>query len=64
LLYRRRVARLRSEGETVSDVGIIVLASGFVLGEGVASIVGLVMKSFGVGVISCGGCWSGGCPSC
>ncbi|ELU41033.1 oligopeptide transporter [Rhizoctonia solani AG-1 IA] len=60
LLYRRRVARLRSNGEAASDVGIVILASGFVLGEGVASIIGLVMKSFGVGVISCGGCWPGG----
>jgi uncharacterized oligopeptide transporter (OPT) family protein len=63
-LYRRRVQRLRSEGRPATDVGIIILASGFVLGEGVASIAGLVMKSFGVGVISCGGCWPGGCPSC
>ncbi|KAF8674098.1 oligopeptide transporter [Rhizoctonia solani] len=36
LLYRRRVARLRSNGEAASDVGIVILASGFVLGEGVA----------------------------
>ncbi|KAL5634620.1 hypothetical protein ACGC1H_002609 [Rhizoctonia solani] len=64
LVYRRRVARLRLQGQSASDVGIVILASGFVLGEGVASIVGLVMKSFGVGVISCGGCWPGGCPSC
>ncbi|CAE6414382.1 unnamed protein product [Rhizoctonia solani] len=64
LLYRRRVARLRLQEQSTSDVGIIILASGFVLGEGVASIIGLVMKSFGVGVISCGGCWPGGCPSC
>ncbi|CAE6408806.1 unnamed protein product [Rhizoctonia solani] len=49
LLYRRRVAHLRSKGEAASDVGIVILASGFVLGEGVASIIGLVMKSFGVG---------------
>ncbi|KAH7341438.1 oligopeptide transporter [Rhizoctonia solani] len=64
LFYRRRVARLRLQGQRASDVGIIILASGFVLGEGVASIIGLVLKSFGVGVISCGGCWPGGCPSC
>ncbi|QRV89685.1 OPT oligopeptide transporter protein [Ceratobasidium sp. AG-Ba] len=64
LLYRRRVRRLRAESKPASDVAIIILASGFVLGEGVMSIVGLVMKSFGVGVLSCGGCWPGGCPSC
>jgi uncharacterized oligopeptide transporter (OPT) family protein len=64
LLYRRRIARLRLQGQPASDVGIVILASGFVLGEGVASIIGLVMKSFGIGVISCGGCWPGGCPSC
>ncbi|KAJ1307878.1 hypothetical protein OPQ81_001958 [Rhizoctonia solani] len=36
LLYRRRVARLRLEGKFANDVGIVILASGFVLGEGVA----------------------------
>ncbi|KAG8719972.1 hypothetical protein FRC08_001474 [Ceratobasidium sp. 394] len=64
LLYRRRVRRLRAESQPANDIAIVILASGFVLGEGVASIVGLVMKSFGVGAISCGGCWPGGCPSC
>ncbi|KAG8744162.1 hypothetical protein FRC10_010731 [Ceratobasidium sp. 414] len=48
LLYRRRVRRLRAEGRPANDVAIVVLASGFVLGEGVVSIVGLVMKSFGM----------------
>lgn len=46
---------------------IIVVASGFVLGEGLTSIVGLVMKSFGFGVVSCFGCNRGAggyCSSC
>lgn len=48
-------------------LAVIVLASGFVLGEGMMSIVGLAMKSFGLGVISCAGCRVGGggyCSSC
>ncbi|KAL7415601.1 OPT oligopeptide transporter protein-domain-containing protein [Mrakia frigida] len=46
---------------------VIVIASGFVLGEGLTSIVGLVMKSFGFGVVSCWGCnrgEGGYCSSC
>ena len=46
---------------------VIVIASGFVLGEGLTSIVGLVMKSFGFGVVSCWGCMRGDggyCASC
>lgn len=47
---------------------VVVVASGFVLGEGITSILGLVMKSTGVGgVISCAGCnrgQGGYCSSC
>lgn len=59
-VYRTRYAR---DG---SDIRLIVVASGFVLGEGVASIVTLILRTFGVGVLSCWGCGihglCGGCP--
>lgn len=48
-------------------LAVIVVASGFVLGEGLTSIVGLVMKSAGLGVVSCFGCHRGEggyCSSC
>lgn len=47
-----------------SDIRLIVIASGFVLGEGVTSIVGLVLRTCGVGVATCWGCSSGLCPGC
>jgi len=49
-----------------ADIRLIVVASGFVLGEGVISVVSLVLRTCGVGVISCFGCspgLCGGCPS-
>lgn len=56
----------RKHGET--PLLVIVAASGFVLGEGVASIVGLVLTGSGQSAISCWGCrlgnggyCSGGC---
>lgn len=47
-----------------SDIRIIVIASGFVLGEGVMSVVALFLRTFGVGVLSCWGCSSGICAGC
>jgi uncharacterized oligopeptide transporter (OPT) family protein len=58
LLYHRR----RKKGE--EDIELIIVASGFVLGEGALSVVGLVLKTFGVGVASCWGCSGGVCPGC
>lgn len=46
------------------DIRLIVIASGFVLGEGVVSIVSLVLRTWGVGVLSCWGCSGGICPGC
>ena len=46
------------------DIRVIVVASGFVLGEGVISIVSLVLRTFGVGVASCFGCGHGLCGGC
>lgn len=54
-----------SRGET-GDIRLIVAASGFVLGEGVMSVVCLVLRTLGVGIASCWGCnfgMCGGCPS-
>lgn len=49
--------------------GLIIVASGFVLGEGFSSVVGLLLKSSGYGnPLSCWGCdlggggYCGGCP--
>lgn len=58
-VYRRRI---QTNGG--SDIKIIIVASGFVLGEGVISVVALVLKSFGVGVASCFGCGAGICAGC
>lgn len=52
----------RKTGET--PLLVIVCASGFVLGEGIISIVGLLMTSMGGGAISCFGCGSGGGGYC
>ncbi|PFH53036.1 hypothetical protein AMATHDRAFT_55989 [Amanita thiersii Skay4041] len=47
-----------------NDIRLVVVASGFVLGEGVVSIVSLVLRILGVGVISCWGCGHGLCGGC
>ncbi|KAH9178305.1 OPT oligopeptide transporter protein-domain-containing protein [Lactarius sanguifluus] len=59
-IYHTRVA---SKGKS-DDIRLIVIASGFVLGEGVMSIMLLVLRTFGVGVVSCWGCSSGMCGGC
>lgn len=65
-VYHRRQSRLKQSGNTHSgnDIRLIVIASGFVLGEGVISVVSLVLKTFGVGVVSCWGCVPGMCSGC
>lgn len=57
--YHRRVAKTGGE-----DIRLIVIASGFVLGEGVVSIVSLVLRTWGIGVASCWGCGGGICAGC
>lgn len=57
-IYRTRYAK---DGR---DIRLIVVASGFVLGEGVISIVGLILRILGVGVVSCWGCGHGLCGEC
>ena len=59
-LYYRRVGREHGHG----GIRLIIVASGFVLGEGVVSIVSLVLRTFGVGVASCVGCGHGMCGGC
>jgi uncharacterized oligopeptide transporter (OPT) family protein len=54
--------RTRKNGET--PLLVIVCASGFVLGEGIISIVGLVMTGAGKGALSCWGCGLGGGGYC
>ena len=46
------------------DIRLVVIASGFVLGEGVISVVSLILKIMGVGVASCLGCGHGLCGGC
>lgn len=58
-VYHTRVSRGGG-----ADIRVIVVASGFVLGEGVVSIVSLVLRTCGVGVISCFGCSPGLCGEC
>lgn len=59
-IYHTRVASKDKSG----DIRLIVVASGFVLGEGVMSIMLLVLRTFGVGVVSCWGCSPGMCGGC
>jgi len=58
-LYHKKYA-----GVGGHDIRLVVIASGFVLGEGVVSIVSLILRTFGVGVISCFGCGHGLCGGC
>jgi uncharacterized oligopeptide transporter (OPT) family protein len=57
-VYRTRYAKNKG------DIRLIIVASGFVLGEGVVSVVSLVLKTSGVGVASCSGCVPGLCGGC
>ncbi|GAA5922812.1 hypothetical protein JCM3775_006144 [Rhodotorula graminis] len=68
-LSRARTSSTSSSASSSSahleHFGLIVVASGFVLGEGLASVVGLVAKSAGATVpLSCWGCGVGGGGYC
>ena len=54
----------QGSGGRASEITLIVIASGFVLGEGLISIVTLILQSCGVGAVSCWGCGHGLCPAC
>lgn len=58
--YNRR----RGQRNGGSGIRLIVIASGFVLGEGTFSIVSLILKTSGIGIASCWGCAKGSCPGC
>jgi uncharacterized oligopeptide transporter (OPT) family protein len=45
------------------DIRLVTIASGFVLGEGVMSVVELVLRTFRINPASCWGC-HGLCPGC
>ena len=57
-VYYKHVARNNG------NIRLIVIASGFVLGEGVISVVSLMLRTFGVGALSCWGCVDGLCADC
>ncbi|KIO34660.1 hypothetical protein M407DRAFT_209937, partial [Tulasnella calospora MUT 4182] len=61
LWWTNRSRRLKENKS--GGVEIIIVASGFVLGEGVISVVGLLLKTFGISG-SCWGCGGGICPTC
>lgn len=72
--WRRKYYKLRQRDDGVDEdweddtglgeVEIVIIASGFVLGEGVASIVNLIMKVMGISHASCWGCAEGICSGC
>lgn len=55
--------RRKSKGSG-DEIILIVIASGFVLGEGLVSVVALILRSWGIGVFSCWGCGHGMCSGC
>ncbi|KAI0706755.1 OPT oligopeptide transporter [Cerioporus squamosus] len=55
-VYYRRYGR--------GGITLVIVASGFVLGEGVVSVVSLVLRTWGIGVASCVGCGHGMCGGC
>ncbi|PCH42588.1 oligopeptide transporter [Wolfiporia cocos MD-104 SS10] len=57
-LYYTRVGRERG------GIRLIIVASGFVLGEGVVSVISLVLRTWGIGAASCWGCGHGMCGGC
>lgn len=60
LMYHRQV----SHKDKGNDIKLIVIASGFVLGEGVVSVISLILRTFGIDAISCWGCSPGRCGGC
>ncbi|ORY65650.1 OPT oligopeptide transporter protein-domain-containing protein [Leucosporidium creatinivorum] len=63
-MKRHRSNHAGASSSHLENIGLIIVASGFVLGEGLASIVGLVVKSAGGGPLSCWGCDLGGGGYC
>ncbi|KAL6307468.1 oligopeptide transporter [Sparassis latifolia] len=51
-------------GRDTGGIRLIIIASGFVLGEGVVSVVSLILRTWGIGVAGCWGCGHGMCGGC
>lgn len=51
-------------GKENGGIRLIIIASGFVLGEGVVSVVTLILRTWDIGAISCWGCVPGLCSGC
>jgi len=51
-------------GRDKGGIKLIIIASGFVLGEGVVSVISLILRTWGIGVASCWGCGHGMCGGC
>ncbi|KZT73505.1 OPT superfamily oligopeptide transporter [Daedalea quercina L-15889] len=51
-------------GREKGGIKLIIIASGFVLGEGVVSVVSLILRTWGIGAASCWGCGHGMCGGC
>lgn len=47
-----------------NDIRLLLIASGFVLGEGIMTILTLILKILGVGPVTCFGCGHGFCGGC
>ncbi|SJX62979.1 related to Iron transport protein 1 [Sporisorium reilianum f. sp. reilianum] len=60
LIAHRYHSRTKGKQSALAGIGIIIVASGFVLGEGAASIVTLLLKQNGAQAWTCAGC-RGGC---
>ncbi|KAG0149202.1 hypothetical protein CROQUDRAFT_40290 [Cronartium quercuum f. sp. fusiforme G11] len=58
------VSRRSVSGTNDPKVRWIIIASGFVLGEGFGSVIGLIARSAGFGPLSCWGCGAGGGGYC
>lgn len=58
--YSRSSSSSNTSSRAMAGIGIIIIASGFVLGEGAASIVTLLLKQNGAQAWTCAGC-RGGC---
>lgn len=61
---KRQGRRIKSTSNSLPPVTLLIWSAGFVLGEGFASIILLLIKQSGLGPLSCWGCrggCSGGC---
>lgn len=64
IIYFVQRNRLMKKNQDLSNIRWIIIGSGFVLGEGIGSIIGLGFKSFGFQALSCWGCGLGGGGYC